>query len=214
MIIIPNEEAPQGGGLWKKLRLGIPTASNFDKIVTSTGAGSSQKKAYMNKLLGEWMTGEPAESYKSDAMEGGTILESEARLFYELQNNVEVHQVSLIYQDERRLIACSPDGLLKNCIIETYEKGYEAKCPMMHTHIEYLLANKLPTKYKAQVQGSMFVAGLNSWDFMSYFPGLPPLIINVKRDARFIKKLADELELFIEEMMEGRKELNKLRGYN
>ena len=64
MIIIDN--VAQGASEWAQLRLGIPTASCFDKIITSTGKASTQRNAYMNKLLAEWLTGEPTEGYKGE----------------------------------------------------------------------------------------------------------------------------------------------------
>jgi len=212
MIIISNEEAPQSSDAWKMLRLGIPTASCFDKIITSTGKSSTQRKAYMNKLLGEWMTGEPTEGYKGEWMERGNMLEGEARNLYELVTDAEVYQVSLIYKDDRRLVAASPDGLSGYDVVkERYDKGYETKCPMASTHVEYLLANKLPTKYKVQVQGGMYVTGLDYWDFQSYYPGMPPLIIRVERDTLFIKILDEEIECFLDEMLEKREQLETLK---
>ena len=198
MIIVDNVE--QGSDAWKQLRLGIPTASCFDKIITSTGKASTQRNAYMNKLLAEWLTGEPTEGYKGEWMERGNVLESDARSLYELIKDVEVRQVSLVYKDDRRLIAASPDGLPPT-------GGYETKCPMASTHVEYLLADKLPTKYKVQVQGSMYVCEQDHWDFMSYHPSMRPLIKQVDRDTRFIKLLDEELDCFVDEMLEKREKL-------
>ena len=45
---------------WFAARVGIPSASNFDKIFTSKGAKSTQSKAFMNTLLAEFITGEKA----------------------------------------------------------------------------------------------------------------------------------------------------------
>jgi hypothetical protein len=48
------------------------------------------------------------------------------------------------------------------------------------THVDYLLAGELPAKYKPQVHFSMAVTGIRAWFFMSYFPGLNPLILKVQ----------------------------------
>jgi hypothetical protein len=62
--------------------------------------------------------------------------------------------------------------------------------------VEYLDKGKLPTTYIQQVQGSMLVTGRAWWDFMSYYPGLPPLIIRVERDDKLIATLEAALEGF------------------
>ena len=202
MIIVDDVE--QGTDRWKHLKLGIPSASNFDKIITPKGKPSSQRNAYMCKLLGEWLTGVPVEGYKGEWMERGNVLESDSASLYEFINGVELQHVGLVYKDDQRLIAASPDGLMP-------EKGYETKCPKLETHIEYLLADNMPNKYWPQVQGCMYVTGFDEWDFMSYFPGMPPLIKPIKRDHIFIRKLADEIELFVDEMIEKRARLEALK---
>ncbi len=42
----------------------------------------------------------------------------------------------------------------------------------------------------------MWVCGRAWWDFMSYCPKLPPFIKRVYRDEDYIKKIANEVELF------------------
>ena len=51
MIISEHE---QGTDEWMQERIGIPTASNFDKIFTTTLKPSSTSKTYLNTLLAEW----------------------------------------------------------------------------------------------------------------------------------------------------------------
>ena len=102
--------------------------------------------------------------------------------------------VGLCYLDEHRNFSCSPDGLVGE------DGGLEIKCPLIHTHVEYLLDGKLPTKYVQQVQGSMLISGRKWWDFMSYYPGLKPLVVRVERDEKFIAKLKDELNKFCFEL--------------
>ena len=51
----------QGSAEWVKARLGIPTASQFSRIITSTGKLSGQADGYMHELLAESLLGEPAD---------------------------------------------------------------------------------------------------------------------------------------------------------
>ena len=58
----------------------------------------------------------------------------------------------------------------------------------------------LPSEHVAQVQGSLWVTGRQWWDFVSYSPGLPPLITRVERDEPYIATLAKAVDAFNEEL--------------
>lgn len=191
MIIIDDIE--QLSEAWFHLRTGNPGASSFDKIVTSKGAPSTQRIKYLYQLAGELLLGYKIETYTNPAMQRGTELEGEARELFELVNGISVKQVGLCFPDEQRKYHASPDGLLG-------DTGLEIKCPLIHTHIAYLLGGKLPTAYVQQVQGSMLVTGFTSYYFMSYYPGIKPFIIQVPRDEKFIGKLKAELDKFCIEL--------------
>ena len=45
----------------RQCRLGIPTASQFSRIVTPTGQLSKARDGYLAELLCEWVMGEPAD---------------------------------------------------------------------------------------------------------------------------------------------------------
>jgi putative phage-type endonuclease len=193
MIVVSGIE--QGTPEWHRLRIGNPGASGMDNIITSTGKISTSRKKYMYQMAGELLIGEKPETFKSAAMIRGNELEPEAREIFEFING-PVAQCGLIYQDERRLWHCSPDGI---CPDEQY--GLEIKCPMLQTHIEYLDGGKLPTAYKIQVQASMMVTGWPVWWFVSYHPGIKPLIIPVERDEKLIPLIQEALEEFCEELL-------------
>jgi len=184
-------QCTQGSDEWLSARLGLPTASCFDKIITASGGKSTQSSAYMGKLLAEFITGEPEEYFSTPDMERGTRLEPMARVFYSAITGNEVEQVGMVYLNKDKVIACSPDGLMK-------DRGLEIKCPKLGNHIGYVLDGKLPPKYKSQVQGSIWVTGLDKWDFMSYHPDYEPLLITVERDDIFIEKMEKEILEFSE----------------
>ena len=190
MIIIDYEQySPE----WWTEKLGKPSASCFDKIVTMKGDPSKQAKNYLYQLAGERIVGGKVETYTNAAMERGLKLEPEARSLFEIVKEVEVKQVGLVYFNDEKRFSCSPDGLLQN-------SGLEIKCPLIHTHVSYVLGGTLPSDYFQQVQGSMLVTGFSSWWFMSYFPGLPPFIIVVQRDDKFCAALKVALDDFCEEL--------------
>ena len=179
----------QGSPEWFDLRKGIPTASNFGKILSPTGKPSTQDKAYMHKLVAESVIG-IQEGYTNDAMEKGIETEPLARAEYELDTGLTVEEVAIVYLDDKKEVSCSPDGLVGE------DGGLEIKCPLPHTHVKYLVEKKLPTEYIPQVQGSLYVTGRKWWDFVSYCEGLPTLRIRVERDEDYIKLLASALVKF------------------
>lgn len=179
----------QGTDEWRDIRLGIPTASNASKLLTSTGKASTQSKAYMHALAGERLLGVPTETYKNETMVRGNLLEEEIRQSFEFIMDLEVEQVGFILDDSKRW-GISPDGIING------SQGLEIKAPLISTHIGYLDKGKLPSAYKAQVQMSLLVTGFEAWYFCSYFPGLMPLILRIERDEDFIFILKNALEEF------------------
>lgn len=193
-------DVQQGSDDWYQARLGIPTASCFDKIVTTQGKKSTQSAAYMHKLIAERMTGQRTQGYTSAAMDTGTEREPEARdyLAFQLPDDLDVREAGIVYKDGARAVAASPDGLIyrEDEIVE----GSEIKCPEAHTHISYLIGAKLPTKYVMQVQGSMWVTDLPRWRFLSYFPGLPPFLTTVERDPAVMQSLDKYVSAFVADL--------------
>lgn len=189
MIVVDVE---QGSQEWFAARCGIPSASNFDKIVTTTGAPSKQAKKYLYQVAVERVTGKTEETYVSAAMERGIEMESEARNLYELMYDVKVEQVGLCYPDEKKLYSCSPDGLVG-------EDGLlEIKCPISSTAAAYIIEGGLNTDYFQQCQGQLLVTGRQYVDLFSYYPGIKPHIIRIERDEKFLGLLRKELEWFCE----------------
>ena len=172
----------QGSPEWLQARLGVPSASSYSKLITTTGKASAQAEAYINQLVAERITGESSFFQVTDPMQRGMDLEPEARVRYEMETGNLVEQVGFLMHDTLEAGA-SPDGLVGE------SGGLEIKCPMPSTHIEYLRDGRLPSKYIQQVQGCLWISGRDWWDFMSYHPKMTPLIIRVYRDEVFIKAL-------------------------
>jgi len=200
--MIIRDDIIQGTDEWFREHAGKPGSSSNNKIVTTKGEPSKQAADYVLQLAGEYLLGTVEHGYVSYAMQRGIEIEAEAREYYEFINDVEVQQVGMIYKDERQDRLCSPDGLMDG-------KGLEIKCPMLKTHIKYLLGGKLPTEYFCQVQGSLYITDFETWDFMSYYPGLKPFLITAKRNEKFISALATELDKFIDNLIST---IRKIKG--
>jgi len=179
MRIDQNE---QGSPEWLAARLGIPSASMFAKIVTTKGIWSASADAYINQLVAERLTGEREEVFQSHHMLRGTELEPDARDLYSLISDAEVTEVGFCLHDTLSA-GCSPDGLIGE------EGGLEIKAPAPSTHVEYLRGGVLPSKYKQQVMGCLWITGREWWDFVSCHPTMKPLIVRVERDEEYIAAL-------------------------
>jgi hypothetical protein len=179
MRIDQNE---QGSPEWLAARLGIPSASMFAKLVTTKGIWSASADAYINQLVAERLTGEREEVFQSHHMLRGTELEPDARDLYSLISDAEVTEVGFCLHDTLSA-GCSPDGLIGE------DGGLEIKCPAPSTHVEYLRGGVLPSKYKQQVMGCLWITGREWWDFVSYHPTMKPLIVRVERDEEYIAAL-------------------------
>jgi len=185
-------ECIQGSPEWYAAKLGIPSASNFDKIICVDGAPSKQQRKYLYQLTAEIISKKSEETYQSEDMLRGKEMEAEAKKLYELITRSKVTEVGFCLSDG---YGASPDGLIgKNGCLEI-------KCPKAETHIGYLLnGSSLPVEYVQQTQGQLLVTGREWVDFMSYYPGLRPFIVRVKRDKKFIPALKKELEKFCTEL--------------
>jgi hypothetical protein len=73
-----------------RLKLGIPTSSNFHKIITPQGKSSKQWREYACVLIAERILRRKIECYNSPAMERGLIVESETADWYEFDQDVTV----------------------------------------------------------------------------------------------------------------------------
>lgn len=187
-------DVPQYSPEWVSGRLGCPTASKFGEIITPVKMEYSKSaEKYMLEKVFEKLTGKSADNgYTNQHMERGTELEAEARAWYEISHG-DVKQVGLVYRDERRDVACSPDGLNET-------RGLEIKCPSPSVMIKILLAQAMPIEYIPQVQGSMWITGLKEWHFLAYHPDLDPFLVMVRRDDKFCSTLEMYIHRFNTEL--------------
>lgn len=177
-------EVIQGTPEWLRLRAGIPTASQFHRIITpKTRRPSAQMEAYRNELIAERFLGRPLLTSVSDAMREGSIREDEAASFYEMMHGGDIQLIGFCTTDDGQ-IGCSPDRLVgSNGLLEL-------KNPGIAQHINYMLGTKeLDGAYFCQLQGQMLVTGRAWVDICSYYPGLPHVVIRAERDESFIEPM-------------------------
>jgi hypothetical protein len=190
---------PQGTPEWFEARKGLPTASNFSKILAK-GKGLT-RASYMNFLAGEIITGEPGETYQSADMVRGHVMEPEARDLYAYLAEVEPVQIGFITNGPK---GGSPDSLIGN------DGLLEIKTNKPSVLVEYLDADEFPSPYVAQCQGNLWIAEREWVDIVCYWPKMPTLIKRAYRDETYIRRLAEEIDLFNEDLAAL---VEKLRRY-
>lgn len=189
----------QGSPEWHWARLGIPTASQFSRLLTAkTLKLSSGSEDYMHELLAEWLIGMPVGGAASGFMARGSEMEAWAVDYYEFQRDVTTSRVGFCLLDNR-MAGCSPDRLVGD------DGGLEIKCPGAKQHVANLL--DMTSDHFAQTQGCLFVTGRKWWDILSYHPDLPSAIVRVERDETYIAALGSAIAQFIERLTAAREKL-------
>lgn len=196
----------QGSEEWFRARMGIPTASEFRTIVgvKKDARDKLTRATYMRKLAGEIITGQPMETYTNNHMERGKEQEAEARALYAFMYDTEPQLVGFIRKDDT---GCSPDSLIGT------NGGLEIKCALAHIQIERLEKDEVPPEHNLQVQGNIWIAEREFWDFVSYCPRLPLLSKRVCRDDRCIKELAAAVDQFNSELQEMVAKIQRYGGH-
>ena len=184
----------QGSYDWFKMRLGVVSASNCNKIF---GKGLT-RKAYMNELIGEICTGLPQDEISAKAMQWGKDNEPTARDLYNVLGFGGVaEELPFIYADDNMRAGCSPDGI-------DGKSGVEIKCPFTtKVHIDFLRDGTIKKEYHDQMQFSMWVSGLYQWNFVSFDPRMMRKnieVVTVLRNEKRIQEIAQAHAEFVGEM--------------
>lgn len=193
MIFYPVE---QGSHEWVLARLGVPTASAFDSIITpKTKRLSAQADKYARSLLAEQILRAPMDDFlTSGFLLRGTSMEAEAVGWYELQHDVDTAPGGFAMRDDKTAGASADRLVGTNGLLEV-------KCPSAEQHIAYLL-DREGIGYRYQVQGQLWVYEREWNDTLSYHPGMPKAEVRQYRDEAFIAALAGLVAQFHEYMLE------------
>ena len=180
---------------WHQLRLGMPTASEFSKLVSGTGKPSTQIDGYANHLAAEVLAGKPVDTWEGNQWtDRGHELEDEARAEYELMTGFKLQQVGFITDDTGR-VGCSPDRVidLDGPYSDGIMAGVEIKCLKASNHVSAMMYMKthgrMPPSYRSQVQGQISICGFMWVALFFYHPDLPSTVWYEYPDPEFKEKL-------------------------
>lgn len=165
---------------WYKIRCGMPTASEFSKLITSTGEPSKSASGYALTLAGEMFAGKPLETWEGNAWtERGKELEAAALELYAFTHDRKLTPVGFV-TDDAGTTGCSPDSLVDD------DGLIEIKALKPERHIQAILYfqknGRCPTDYVQQTQGQLLITGRKWCDLLFYSPDLPLLTIRQEPD--------------------------------
>lgn len=181
---------------WFKARIGVATASRFSSIVTPAKFEPSKSmNGYADELVGEMVTGENAETFKSYWMERGAMMEADAAAAYEVITDQQLDRGGFLTNDDMT-IGASPDRRVLDG--SRVIGAAEIKCPAPDTHIANLERmhkhGTIDPAYVPQVQGQILIGGFDFVDWFSYHPSFPPALIRTYRDDDKCAKLQAALD--------------------
>lgn len=181
---------------WHQARMGIPTASAFDKVISKgrSDKPSAIRRKYMLQLLGERLTGVPTENFDTPQFQRGHHDEDIAANDYAFRQAVEVETAGFMRRGD---MGYSPDR-----IIAGTSGAIEIKSKKPDLQLALMFDDVLPEEHKPQVQGGMLVGGFDFVDFVSYCKDLPLFVKRVYRDEKYISWLHEQIQQFNQELAE------------
>lgn len=187
----------QGTDAWHELRRGKITASKFATVLANGRGGkgdpSITRRKYMLTLISDRIGGAPADGYSNRHMERGKAMEADALQLYHALH-AEPIRVGFVERDE--YVGCSPDAFV------SADGMVQVKTAQPDIQLERVLNPALPPEHVCQVQGELWVCEREWSDFVSYWPGLPLMVVRVYRDEKAIKSIELGVEMFLNEMHE------------
>jgi len=197
MIVL---DCPQRSEEWFAARLGIPTSSCFEKIITTNGKPSKSAEAYMETLAADRIRGYSEDTYESYDMKRGRLNEPLAAGKYGIiqeaveERDVVLTEVGLCYRNEAKRYSCSPDRLVDE------DGGLEIKDAKGQIQVNRLRYGWSKANHFQQIQGCIFITGRKWWDRVSHSTGLPIILDRYYRDDPFCAALKVALDDFCEEL--------------
>lgn len=185
----------QNSSEWLRLKLGVISASNAHKLISKKG--TETRSGYLSELVAQVVTGD-FDEVTSQAMEWGKNNEQSAKMLYQFETANLVETCGFYMTPDCRA-GCSPDGLIKG-----QKKGLEIKAPFSsRIYVDFVTQGKIKKEYLYQVQFSMWVTGLDSWDFANYDPRMRTKklhVVTIEKDPEIMNQFDEVVPEFISDM--------------
>lgn len=165
---IIHREFQQHSPEWHAIKAGKWSASKAATIMG--GLDTSGLSSLIQDIAWERVFGPIDNGFQSDAMERGTIMEAEARRWYEQHRNHPIQQVGFVVHATLPTVGWSPDGLIGTGAVEI-------KCPLHKAWMSCMKQMLVPAEYRWQTRWGMWVGQLEWQDFAMYHPQPGGLIL-------------------------------------
>lgn len=201
----------QGSQQWHDLRSTIPTASNFDRLITPAKwepTKGETRRNYMLELLANRIFGLSADDqFSSAAMDHGREWEPIARAAYEFERGVEI-QDGGFWTDDGEFYGASPDGLIGTDGLVEFKNPASPKVHLsaLFDASEYAQRPADWTQsaepgevtgflrdHWVQAQGQLLVTGRQWCDLVCNFARLPMVVVRIYPNPQFQKRLLHAL---------------------
>lgn len=121
--------------------------------------------------------------YVSAAMQWGIDHEAMARKWYVREHGHRVSEIGFVVHPVHSFVGVSPDGLVGD------DGLIEIKCPQVKGFRQVMSTRELPSRYRWQVQGQMWVCQRGWLDFVCFYPPGQGVVIRVEGDERDFDQL-------------------------
>ena len=187
-MIVNN--APQGTTEWYGARAGRITGSMFklvrERLKSGPNKGGYTKSGldYAFRLAVERISGMPLdEGFETWAMRRGKELEPEARALLSDHLGADIRECGFVTTD------CARFGVSADGLIDDRKAGVEIKCLVSPERIREIVLEADAAEFMDQMQGGLWVTGLQRWYFALYCPALAGVnreltVFVVERDER------------------------------
>ena len=172
---MPNTYGGQQSDRWLRNRVGRITGSRIADVCSyltrksgskEAGDSSGKRDDYKMELIFERLSGRTKDHYNSAAMQRGSGLEDEARLYYESVMREMCAPVNFVLHPQYDFTGVSPDALVGT------EGVLEIKCLLPWNHLKYAIAREAPDEYLPQVAWELACTGRKWVDFVLYCPDI------------------------------------------
>ena len=171
----------QGTREWLEARKGKITGTRLKDVLKADNLPA------IYELIAELGSDEIEETFTTKAMERGKNCEPIAISLYQHMTGVVIDSVGFCISEDNEMLALSPDGFTAD-----RTGAVEVKSPNTATHVKYILGDRIPSEYLAQVMNYFLVNTKLDWlDFISFDDRYRPKPIWIKRVYRH--ELKDQL---------------------
>lgn len=160
---------------WYQARAGRITGSRFSRAMANKRSDTYQ--SLITDLAEERRTGRCLDrGYVNSAMQWGIDHEPNARRWYCREHARHVDEVAFVIHPIHDFVGVSPDGLVGA------DGLVEIKCPQLTNFKRIAASHQMPSRYRWQVQGQLWVCERQWLDFVCFYPPGHGVVIHVEAD--------------------------------